>query len=359
MLKVVIILNSWAYQSDFMELSIKEHFPLKKHNTFGVEAYAKQYVEIHSEEALIRLFTEYQAVTRQPILVLGRGSNMLFTKDFDGLVIHIHIPGIRHTVTGNAALVTAGAGVVWNKLVWYCVDHRFAGIENLALIPGTVGAAPIQNIGAYGVELKDVFVNCRVFDTQRGEITTFDKEACRFSYRESYFKREAKGRYIITEVTLQLSLEPEINTSYGAISSELQKRGIIDPTIADIATVVSSIRTDKLPDPSTIGNSGSFFKNPIVPVEHLRQLQSSFPDRDFVFYAAGPDHVKIAAGWLIEQCGWKGKRVGDAGTWKNQALVLVNHKNASGPAIYELSEQIIADVRSQFGITLEREVNIL
>lgn len=342
-----------------MELTVREHFPLKQYNTFGVEAFAKQYVEVQSEEALVWLFTEQQALTRQRLLILGGGSNILFTKDFDGLVIRINIPGIQHAVSGNTATVTAGAGVIWNELVWYCVDRQFAGIENLALIPGTAGAAPIQNIGAYGVELKDVFVSCRVFDTQRGEFSTFDKTACRFSYRESYFKREAKGRYIITQVTLQLSLTPALNTSYGAIRAELAERDISDPTIKDVATVVSAIRTDKLPDPSTIGNSGSFFKNPIVSVQYLKQLQSTFPDKDFVCYPAGAGQVKIAAGWLIEQCGWKGKRIGDTGTWKNQALVLVNHRNASGSDIYELSERIIKDVQAQFGITLTREVNIL
>src|SRR5690606_529780 len=177
-----------------MELTVREHFPLKQYTTFGVEAFAKQYVEVQSEEALVWLFTDQQALTRQRLLILGGGSNILFTKDFDGLVIRINIPGIQHAVSGNTATVTAGAGVIWNELVWYCVDRQFAGIENLALIPGTAGAAPIQNIGAYGVELKDVFVSCRVFDTQRGEFSTFDKTACRFSYRESYFKREAKGR---------------------------------------------------------------------------------------------------------------------------------------------------------------------
>ena len=342
-----------------MKLSIKAHFPLKQYNTFGIAATAKQYVEIDSEDALAKLFTEQKKRTQQPLLILGGGSNILFTKDFDGLVIRIDIPGIHHTVSGNTVTVTAGAGVIWNELVWYCVDRQFAGIENLALIPGTVGAAPIQNIGAYGVELKDVFVDCRVFDTQRGEFSTFDKAACRFSYRESYFKREAKGRYIVTQVTLQLSLSPTLNTSYGAVQNELTRRGITKPTPADIATVVSAIRTNKLPDPSTIGNAGSFFKNPIIPIQQLEELQSIFPDKDFVFYPVGSDHVKLAAGWLIEQCGWKGKRVGDTGTWKNQALVLVNHKNASGTAIYKLSEQIITDVRTLFGIVLEREVNVL
>ena len=342
-----------------MELSVKQHFPLKKYNTFGIEVFAKQYVEISTEAELIHLFTEQKEITQQPILVLGGGSNILFTKDFDGLVIRINIQGIDHTVSSTDVMIVAGAGVVWNDFVWYCVDHHFAGVENMALIPGTVGAAPVQNIGAYGAELKDVFVECRAFDTQRGEISTFDRAACQFSYRESLFKNEAKGRYIITQVTFRLSLKPLINTSYGAINTELARRNITAPSIKDVAEVVSAIRTDKLPDPSTIGNSGSFFKNPIVPIQHLRQLQSALPDRDFVYYPAGDGYVKIAAGWLIEQCGWKGKRIGDAGTWKNQALVLVNHRNASGKAIYELSERIIQDVEKQFGITLEREVNIL
>ncbi|WP_257670082.1 UDP-N-acetylmuramate dehydrogenase [Parapedobacter tibetensis] len=342
-----------------MQLLFKKNFSLKNHNTFGVEAFARQFIEINNEEELIQLFTQQRDVVQQPILVLGGGSNVLFTKDFDGLVIRINIQGISHTISGTDVMVVAGAGVIWNDLVWYCVDRRFAGIENMALIPGTVGAAPIQNIGAYGAELQDVFVRCRAFDTQTGEICTFDKEDCRFSYRESIFKSEAKGRYIITQVTLKLSLNPTINTSYGAIGVALSKRNIQEPSIKDIAETVSSIRTDKLPDPSTIGNSGSFFKNPIITVQYLRHLQSTFPDMDFVYYPVAGEQVKIAAGWLIEQCGWKGKKVGDAGTWKNQALVLVNHKNASGMDIYNLSEQIIHDVESKFGITLEREVNII
>ncbi|MBK1439458.1 UDP-N-acetylmuramate dehydrogenase [Parapedobacter sp. ISTM3] len=340
-----------------MKLSVKEHFSLKEYNTFGVDAFARQFVEIHTEDELIHLFS--QPIVKQPILILGGGSNILFTKDFEGLVIKMNIGGIIHTVAETSAIVVAGAGVVWNDLVWYCVDRHFWGLENMALIPGTAGAAPVQNIGAYGAELKDVLLSCRAFDTIRGEISTFDNAACRFSYRESIFKNEAKGRYIITSVTLQLSLKPNINTSYGAINAELSRRNIAQPTIKDIAEVVSAIRTEKLPDPSTIGNSGSFFKNPIVSTQHLKQLQSTLPDMNFVYYQLDDNWVKIAAGWLIEQCGWKGKRVGDAGTWKNQALVLVNHHNASGSDIYNLSEQIIQDVNERFGITLEREVNII
>lgn len=342
-----------------MEFSIKEHFSLKPYNTFGVDALAAQFIEIDSEESLVHFFDTQKPNTSQPLLILGGGSNILFTKDFAGLVIHIGIPGIQHTPVGDDVLVTAGAGVVWNDFVWYCVDRNFGGIENLALIPGTVGAAPVQNIGAYGTELKDVFVSCRVFDTKSGTISTFDQEDCEFSYRHSRFKKEARGRYVITQVTLRLSRTPVINTTYGAIQAALATRNITQPTIRDVANVVSAIRTDKLPDPSTIGNAGSFFKNPIVTVQRIQQLQSTFQDMNFVQYPVDENHVKIAAGWLIEQCGWKGKRIGDVGTWKNQALVLVNHKNASGSAIYNLSEQIIRDVEEKFNITLEREVNIL
>ena len=342
-----------------MKLLFKEDFSLQKYNTFGVKAFARKFVEINTEEELIQLFTQNEGVARQPFLVLGGGSNILFTQDFDGLVIHINIAGISHTISDTTVRVVAGAGVVWNDLVWYCVDRQFAGIENMALIPGTVGAAPIQNIGAYGAELQDVFVQCRAFDTQSGEVHTFNKTDCKFSYRDSIFKNEVKGRYIITQVTLQLSMVPAINTTYGAIGSELTKRNIQHPTIKDIAETVSAIRTDKLPDPSTIGNSGSFFKNPITSVQYLEQLKSTFPDKQFVYYPINNEKIKIAAGWLIEQCGWKGKRIGDAGTWKNQALVLVNHKNASGLDIYNLSKQIIHDVEETFGITLEREVNII
>ncbi len=342
-----------------MEFQVKEQFSLKPYNTFGVTAFAAQFIEIDSEETLIRFFHNRKNQTKQPFLILGGGSNILFTKDFPGLVIRISIPGINHAISGAEVLVTAGAGIVWDDLVWYCVDRNFAGIENMALIPGTVGAAPVQNIGAYGTELKDVFVSCRAFDTKSGEISTFHNEDCQFSYRDSLFKKEAKGRYIITQVTLRLSLTPSVNTSYGAIQTELAKRNIMQPTIRDVAEVVSTIRTDKLPDPSTIGNSGSFFKNPIVTVQHLQQLQFTFQDTNFVYYPVDKNHVKLAAGWLIEQCGWKGKRIGDAGTWKNQALVLVNHKNASGSDIYQLSEHIIRDVEEKFNITLEREVNII
>ncbi|RRN76716.1 UDP-N-acetylmuramate dehydrogenase, partial [Pseudoxanthomonas sp. SGD-10] len=263
----------------------------------------------------------------------------------------------RHEVDGEEVFVEAGAGVVWNDFVNYCVNNGFAGVENLSLIPGSVGASPIQNIGAYGVEVKDVFDSCLAFEIETGEIKQFKADDCKFGYRESIFKRELKGKYIICSVKFKLSLDAEINTSYGAINSELLARGITSPTIKDISDVVSSIRVSKLPDPSTIGNAGSFFKNPVITREEFDLIHEQFPE--IVYFLVGSNQVKLAAGWLIEQCGWKGKVVGNTGTWKNQALVLVNHGNASGSEIFDFSTQIINTVYQKFGVLLEREVNVI
>lgn len=339
-----------------MSLIVQENISLKKYNTFGIEVFAKYFVRIEDAKQLVELFSmeEHRSV---PKLVLGGGSNILFTKDFEGLIVYINIQGVDHVVEGDDVRVNSGAGVVWNNLVQYCVNNGFAGIENLSLIPGTAGAAPVQNIGAYGVELKDVFHSCVAFDTITNEFRSFEKEECKFGYRESLFKGEEKGRYIITSLSLKLSNTAEINTSYGAIEQELRNRAISTPSIKDISDVVSAIRVSKLPDPSTIGNSGSFFKNPVIHATQFVELQSAF--LDIVHYPVHPDKVKLAAGWLIEQCGWKGMKVGNTGTWKNQALVLVNHGEASGKEVYELSEAIIDSVYGKFGITLEREVNVL
>ena len=304
---------------------------------------------------LTTLFADAQWLNT-PLLIMGGGSNMLFTKDFDGLVIRMEIPGINHHVHGKHVSLMAGAGVVWNDLVNYCVTHGFAGVENLSLIPGTVGAAPIQNIGAYGVELKDVFDSCEVFDTQTQQLSTFTHADCQFGYRESIFKQH-QGRYIVTHVKFNLSLNPQLNTRYGAIEHELQARGINQPSIADVASTVAHIRVSKLPDPSTIGNAGSFFKNPVIANTDFEPLLQKFPN--MVHYPAAPGFTKLAAGWLIEQCGWKGKTIGQAGTWHNQALVLVNMGNATGEEIYALSSQIIYSVYSKFGVQLHREVNII
>lgn len=339
-----------------MSIVILENTSLKGHNTFGIETFARYFVQIESEEQLIELFS-IEKFHSLPKLILGGGSNILFTKDYDGLVIFVNIKGISHEVKEHLVQVTAGAGEVWNDLVQYCVTRDFAGIENLSLIPGTAGAAPVQNIGAYGVELKDVFQSCTAFDTQTKSFAVFSREDCKFAYRDSLFKSIEKDRYIITSISLGLSTTPTINTSYGAIEQELKNRAIETPDIRDISEVVSSIRVSKLPDPSTIGNSGSFFKNPIIDLDSFNQLQSKF--EEIVHYPVGADKVKIAAGWLIEQCGWKGVKHGNTGTWKNQALVLVNHGGAEGAEVYDFSEKIIASVFTRFGVTLEREVNVL
>ena len=337
-------------------MQVLENFSLKSLNTFGVEAFAASFVDIEQENDLKLLFSNEQ-LKNYPRLVLGGGSNVLFTNDFRGLVIHIKIQGLKAEVQGDDILVTAGAGVVWNDLVNYCVANEFAGIENLSLIPGSVGASPVQNIGAYGVELQDVFHSCRVFEISTGKIKIFNKEDCEFNYRDSLFKSSGKGLFIITEVTFKLSGIFKPNVSYGAITEELQKRGIDQPNIKELSQVISHIRVSKLPDPTTIGNAGSFFKNPVIPVSKFIQLQPRFPG--IVHFPAAEGFIKISAGWLIEYCGWKGKVVGNTGTWKNQALVLVNHGDATGNEILSFSSTIIESVSSVFGIELEREVNIL
>ena len=337
-------------------MHIQENYSLKSHNTFGVAAQARWFVAIEQESDLVDLFAQ-DWVKPLPKLVLGGGSNMLFTQNFDGVVIWIANKGISERIEGNSVVLKAAAGEVWNDLVQYAVNKGFAGMENLSLIPGTVGASPVQNIGAYGVELDTIFESCRVFELATGSFKTFTTSDCGFSYRESIFKQARKDQYIVTEVSFRLSLVPTIRTSYGAIQEELKHRGINKPTIKDVSEVVSAIRVSKLPDPSTIGNAGSFFKNPIISAAQFEKVQASFPE--VVHYPAANGQVKLAAGWLIEQCGWKGKVVGHTGTWKNQALVLVNHGGASGSEVFAFSEQIIASVNERFGLRLEREVNVI
>lgn len=336
-------------------MKIQNNIDLKPYNTFGVHALANQFIEINHENQLIELYNS--GIFKNKFFVLGGGSNILFTQDFEGTIIKIANKGIQHFIEGNNIYVTAAGGEIWNDLVWYCVDHGFPGLENMALIPGTVGASPIQNIGAYGIELMDIMYTCRAFDTMTGEFKTFSNQDCGFSYRDSIFKSKYKGRFIIVSVTYKLNLYSKLNTSYGAIEVELAKRGISNPTIKDIAEVVSHIRVEKLPDPSTIGNAGSFFKNPIIPNFQLEKLKEVYPN--IVCFPMDDTHTKVAAGWLIEQCGWKGKEVGEVAIWKNQALVITNKNKATGKEIFEVSSLIIDDVKEKFGITLEREVNIL
>jgi UDP-N-acetylmuramate dehydrogenase len=337
-------------------LQIRENVSLKNFNTFGIDAYARHFVEINHEEELKTLFADAKWYNLKR-LVIGGGSNVLFTQDFDGLVIRINIRGIKHLIHQEEVIVEAGAGEVWNDFVNYCVDHNFAGVENLSLIPGSVGASPVQNIGAYGVELKDVFESCIAFEIATANLKKFTKEDCHFAYRESVFKQDLKGQYIICSVKFKLSSVPKINVDYGAISAELLKRDIQHPTIKDISTVVSEIRVSKLPDPSTIGNAGSFFKNPVISKKEFDLIHKQFPE--IVHFLVGEDEVKLAAGWLIEQCGWKGKVFGSTGTWKNQALVIVNHGGAKGKEIFDFSALIINSVKEKFTVILEREVNVV
>lgn len=340
---------------------IEENVSLVNYNTFRIDVSARWFAEIKSEADLISIL-QSEFINSKDVLVLGGGSNMLFTKDYNGLVLRIAIPGIEvlKDTAGEASdevIVRAGAGVSWKYLVDYCVAQGYGGIENLSLIPGTVGASPVQNIGAYGVELKDIFDSCTAVEIATGTKRTFRFEDCGFGYRESVFKSSLKGQYIITSVSYHLNKSAKVNVHYGAIQQELSNRHIEQPSIADVAKVVSEIRVSKLPDPATIGNAGSFFKNPVIPQAVFEPLMARFPG--IVNYPAGAGEVKLAAGWLIEQCGFKGMVFGRTGTWKNQALVLVNHGGASGMEVYDFSEQIIDAVAEKFGIQLEREVNIL
>ena len=336
-------------------LQIHQNVSLKNFNSFGIEAFARYFVEINHADDLAELFKDVQW-QQTPRLVMSGGSNMLFTQNFDGLVVKINIRGISHRINHEEVVVEAGAGEDWNDLVNYCVDWNFAGLENLSLIPGSVGASPVQNIGAYGVELKDVFESCEAFEIESGTIRHFNNVDCQFNYRESIFKQAYKGKYIITSVKFKLSTIPHLNIAYGAITDELTKRGIIQPNIKDVSDVVSAIRVSKLPDPSTIGNAGSFFKNPVISRDEFEPIFAKYPQ---ISHFLVNDKIKLAAGWLIEQCGWRGKIVGNTGTWKNQALVLVNHGGATGKEVYDLSTQIINSVKEKFNVDLEREVNII
>ncbi len=340
---------------------IKENFSLKKYNTFGIDCTAQYFAEFNSVEKLREQLEYAQLSTviyQLKTFILGGGSNILLTGDVEGLVLKNDIKGIEKVADdANSVFIKAGAGVQWHKLVLYCIQNNFAGMENLSLIPGNVGASPMQNIGAYGVELKDVFYELEAFHLQEKKLVTFSLNDCHFGYRESVFKRQLKNQFVITSVTYRLNKVPHFNTSYGAIEQELQAMGVRELSIQAISQAVINIRSSKLPDPSVIGNAGSFFKNPEIDqqqFEHIKEIYANV-----VGYALDNGNVKLAAGWLIEQCGWKGYRKGDAGCHVKQALVLVNYGNASGQEIFDLSSEIIASVQRKFEVMLEREVNII
>ncbi|EJL73860.1 UDP-N-acetylmuramate dehydrogenase [Chryseobacterium populi] len=335
-----------------------ENFSLKPYNTFGIEVSAKYFTEITNTEELKNALN-FSDVQTLPILFLGGGSNILLTQDFDGLAIKLDLKGItEENRTENEVLITAKAGENWHNFVMYCLKNNYGGLENLSLIPGNVGTSPMQNIGAYGTEIKDVFVNCKVLNLETLGIENFDLEKCRFAYRDSIFKQEGKGKYVILEVTFKLTKKDHIiKTEYGAIQSELEKMGIQNPTIQDISKAVIHIRQSKLPDPKIIGNAGSFFKNPTIPLVQFEVLKQKF--ENIQGYPNG-NQVKVPAGWLIEQCGWKGKQIGNVASHQLQSLVIVNATgNATGKEIFDFSTMIIDSVKEKFGIELEREVNII
>jgi UDP-N-acetylmuramate dehydrogenase len=336
-------------------MTILRNHSLQALNTFGISAKARYFVEAHTEAELRAAFQ--QNIT--PLLVLGGGSNMLLTRDFPGLVVKNNLLGKEIVEeTSSHVLVRAGAGENWHEFVLWTLNRNLGGIENLSLIPGTMGAAPIQNIGAYGVELRDVFHRLEAMEIATGEVRTFTAADCQFGYRNSVFKHELKGKYCITRVYLQLTkADHRINTSYGAIQKTLAERGIGEPTIRDVSDAVITIRSSKLPDPAKLGNSGSFFKNPEIEPAQFDQLQQAFPD--IVSYPGSNGKIKVPAGWLIEQCGWKGQRRGDAGCYEKQALVLVNYGSATGAEIWQLAQDIAGSVLKKFGIRLQPEVNVL
>lgn len=329
---------------------------LHPHNTFGIAENAAALVPIHSE-ADLQDALKNEALPR-PFRVLGGGSNILLTGHVEGTVLHNKIKG-REIISGNKdhALLRCGSGENWHELVLFSLENGLYGMENLTLIPGTVGAAPIQNIGAYGVEVKDFIQSVRFMDFETGAATAFSADECAFGYRDSIFKNALRGKGMITEVTFRLSRNPNLKTSYGAIGEELKAAGIHQPTPRDVAGAVMRIRQSKLPDPAQIGNAGSFFKNPVIPAAQFDALKVQFPQ--IPSYPAGDGQVKIPAGWLIEQSGWKGKTVGRAGVHARQALVLINHSgDATGAEIWALSQEIVEDVEKRFGITLEWEVQV-
>lgn len=339
-------------------MELISNYNLSARNTFGVDVVARYFAEVSSVEELKQALNAPEAVGL-PVLFLGGGSNILFTQDFEGLVISLNLKGIaENTIDEDTVLVTAQAGENWHQFVLYNLEKNYGGLENLSLIPGNVGTSPVQNIGAYGVEIKDSFESCEVLNLKTHQIETFNREQCAFGYRDSFFKREGKGKYVILSVTFSLSKRHhDIKTDYGAIKKELTKKGITEPTIQEVSQAVVSIRQSKLPYPKITGNAGSFFKNPVIDKAHFQELNARYPNMPGYETASG---VKVPAGWLIETAGWKGKQIGNVATHQKQALVIINATGkATGKEIYDFSEELIRSIEKQFRITLEREVNVL
>lgn len=335
---------------------IEHNISLRPYNTFGIDVNAKSFGRFGSLDELKDLLRNRDKET--PLFILGGGSNILLTKDLPFFVLKNEISGIEIiNETETHVVVKVGSGVEWHAFVRYTVEKGWGGIENMSLIPGSVGASPMQNIGAYGAEIKDTFVSLEALHIDSLEVHTFNREQCQFGYRESVFKRALKDQYVIISVSYKLSKKPVINTTYGAIQSEIEVMGVSEITVDTVSQAVMNIRRSKLPDPKVLGNAGSFFKNPVVPREVLEQIAVNYPD--VPHYPQENGEEKLAAGWLIEKAGWKGKRTGNCGVHEKQALVLVNYGGSTGREIFDLSTSIIEDIRAKFGVTLEREVNIL
>ena len=339
---------------------LKKHslFSLKQLNTFGIEAHALGYQQVKSSSEAFS-YLEQISRSKEVVFILGGGSNILFVNNLNAFVLHNKIEGVDILDEDEINVhIRAGAGVNWHELVLYTLSKGWGGLENLSYIPGNTGAGPMQNIGAYGVEIKDVCTGVSALNIMNGNTVYFSREACRFGYRESIFKQEEKGRYLITHVDFKLSKKNHtLNTHYGAIEEELKSMGIEHPQPIHISKAVTNIRKSKLPNPAEIGNAGSFFKNPVIQSDQAEQLKKDYPN--LVSYPAGNGFVKLAAGWLIEYAGWKGFREGDAGVHALQALVLVNYGNASGKDIFDLSQRVLDSVYAKYGVMLEREVNIV
>ena len=338
-------------------MQFPQNVSLKPFNTFGIDVSCKLFTEIKSKED-VYLLIESNVLSNEKHLILGGGSNILFTKDFDGIVIKTNNQFIEIIdSTDDFVWVKAGAGVVWDEFIDFVLANNLSGIENLIGIPGTVGASAYQNVGAYGVEAKDCIEEVEVINLANGKNYTLKNEDCAFNYRNSIFKQNKNKSEFIYAVTYKLSAKPNVNTSYGSIREELEKLHISSPTIKDIAGIINRIRTEKLPSPEEIGSGGSFFQNPSVSKKQHESLKKNFPA--IVAYPNADNTFKISAGWLIDQCGWKGKSCGNAGVYPKQALVLVNLGNATGNEILKLSEMIMESVLEKFGIELEPEVLIL
>jgi UDP-N-acetylmuramate dehydrogenase len=334
---------------------IRKNYSLKSYNTFGLNYKSEFFISTTSEDEAIKLFRESGSF-KKPILILGRGSNILFTDNYTGTIIHPEIGGMNiEEENPDFIIVSAGAGIGWDSFVEWTVDNGFGGLENLSLIPGTAGAAPIQNIGAYGVEVKDSIEKVRAVAIEDGTVREFDKDECRFGYRNSIFKTELKGRYLITRVFFKLATRPLLNLHYGSLASVLAELG--EASLKNVRQAVINIRRSKLPDPDVIGNAGSFFKNPVVDISAAETLRKRYPQIPCYDDASGG--IKLSAGWLIEQCGWKGKRFGNAGVHDKQALIIVNLGSASGREIFSLSEEIRKSVWYRFEVELEREVEVI